>query len=240
VQIINHGHCSYKAKMQRQNFCRNEHNVTGLCNRSSCPLANSRYATIREDKGRLYLCIKTVERAHTPSRLWQKIRLSARPAARGRAARGAEQSVQADDNVLAGGTSVHTKLLRCTLSRDADTVVARAGPKYIKAIEQVNEHLAHWPKFLVHKNKQRLTKMTQYMLRMRSLALRPRTAITTVPNKCAPPSSCHAWVAPLCRTACLAAARPSVHDAAARRVRCASWLFAVALACNCAAEQGGI
>ena len=74
-QSLNGHFCSFKAKVQRNNFCRNEQNVTGLCNKSACPLANSRYATIRELDGRCYLMIKTIERAHLPNRLWQKIKL---------------------------------------------------------------------------------------------------------------------------------------------------------------------
>lgn len=62
---------------KEQTFCRNEHNVTGFCNRQSCPLANSRYATVRPDPstGALYLYIKTPERVHLPSQWWEKIRL---------------------------------------------------------------------------------------------------------------------------------------------------------------------
>ncbi|CCK72669.1 ribosome biosynthesis protein MAK16 KNAG_0L00460 [Huiozyma naganishii CBS 8797] len=76
-QVISQSFCSHRIKTRNgQHFCRDPYNVTGLCTRQSCPLANSKYATVRSDKGRIYLYIKTPERAHTPAKLWEKIKLS--------------------------------------------------------------------------------------------------------------------------------------------------------------------
>lgn len=87
---------------------------------------------MREEKGIIYLFVKTAERAHMPSKLWERIKLSR---------------------------------------------------NFEKAIEQINENLVFWPKYMIAKNKQRFLKITQYLMRMRRLKLRRQKLIVPLSTK---------------------------------------------------------
>ncbi|AFN83887.1 glutathione-S-transferase-like protein [Encephalitozoon romaleae SJ-2008] len=109
------GYCSFKMKTEEDTLCRNQNNVTGICNRFSCPLANSKYATVRAVGEELSLFVKEPERVHIPRDAYEEIKLSS---------------------------------------------------NYEEALKQIEENLEFWDEKIIHKCKQKLSKLTQYLRRL--------------------------------------------------------------------------
>mmetsp|Transcript_39407 Transcript_39407/g.92172 ORF Transcript_39407/g.92172 Transcript_39407/m.92172 type:complete len:171 (-) Transcript_39407:737-1249(-) len=68
--------CCFKKKTIFKNFCSHKFNITGLCSKQSCPLANSKYATIIQQQGKFFLVKKDERNLNFPNKTWKKIALS--------------------------------------------------------------------------------------------------------------------------------------------------------------------
>ena len=81
--------------------------------------------------------MKTIERAHTPANMWERIRLS--------------------NNYAKALEQVSFGLLCSALELTRNV--------------EIDKELIYWPNFMIHKCKQRITKITQYLIKMRRLSL---------------------------------------------------------------------
>lgn len=112
--VLENANCSFRSKAVDKKFCRHCDNVTGVCDRKSCPLANSQYATTRLVAGKLYLETKTAERAHMPNKLWDKIELP--------------------EDILKGMDMIQEELVNYY----DDWIIEKCKQRYVRLVETLN------------------------------------------------------------------------------------------------------
>jgi protein MAK16 len=114
----------------------------------------------------VYIYMKTIERAHLPSKMWERVRLS------GNYTKALEQ-VRLYSLCSSTYRERHSPsfLSSFFLSFHPIFVVLFFSLSFFDSL-QIDKHLIYWPDFLIHKCKQRMTKITQYLIKMKKLKMK--------------------------------------------------------------------
>lgn len=123
----------------------------------SCSRCSGLTSVVNGISGKLYLFVKTIERAHTPAKMWERIPLS-------------NNYTKALEQVreLAFHKYLNIQIFKCS---------------FWSLALQIDSELIYWPNFLIHKCKQRVTKITQYLIKMRKLGRAAEPELVGVKKK---------------------------------------------------------
>ena len=59
----------------------------------------------------------------------------------------------------------------------------KLSKNYTKSLGQIDAQMQFWPKKMIHRNKQRLTKIHQYLMRMRKLRMKTKPKLVVINKK---------------------------------------------------------